>query len=389
MTDVKMNGQSPYSINKEDRAEEHNPTEMGDDSDLNHSFDKVDNEDADQDRTIPDIKTKIQLSWHDISIRAEPPAGCCGKKGVGVEKTIIDNISGSALPGQFISIIGASGAGKTTLLNFLSGRLISKGLTKEGTVKINGVESDQVKGFQQFSAYVQQDDVLMQSMTVRECLLFAAKLKLPGTEQDKIARVDELILDLKLKKCRNSFIGGPLLKGVSGGERKRTSIGVELVTNPSLIFLDEPTTGLDSYTATQVMKMLSKLAKSGRTVVQTIHQPNSEIFGLFDKLMLLSCGKIIYFNDADKSINYFKEIGYPCPSLSNPADFFMSMMSIESLEIADASPDRKKEADGENTVEKRYKAQIAEFVEQYQNSSLNCQAHIVDPTVKTLTDEDI
>ena len=206
-------------------------------------------------------------------------------------------------------------------------------------------------------------------MTVRECLLFAARLKLPGTEQEKIARVDELILDLKLKKCRNSFIGGPLLKGVSGGERKRTSIGVELVTNPSLIFLDEPTTGLDSYTATQVMKMLSRLAKSGRTVVQTIHQPNSEIFGLFDKLMLLSCGKIIYFNDADKSINYFKEIGYPCPSLSNPADFFMSMMSIESIEIADASPDRKKEADAENTVEQRYKAQIAEFDEQYQKDN--------------------
>ena len=240
---------------------------MGDDSDLNHSFDKIEIEDGEQERTIPEIKTKIQLSWHDITIKAEPPVGCCGKKGQGVEKTIIDNISGSALPSQFISIIGASGAGKTTLLNYLSGRLISKGLIKEGIVKINGQNSDQVKGFQQFSAYVQQDDVLMQSMTVRECLLFAAKLKLPGTEQEKIARVDELILDLKLKKCANSFIGGPLLKGVSGGERKRTSIGVELVTNPSLIFLDEPTTGLDSYTATQVMKMLSKLAKSGRTVI--------------------------------------------------------------------------------------------------------------------------
>ena len=105
--------------------------------------------------------------------------------------------------------------------------------------------------------------------------------------------------------------------------------------------------------------------------------------------MLLSCGKIIYFNDAEKSINYFKEIGYPCPSLSNPADFFMSMMSIESIEIAEASAIRKKEDDGENTVEKRYKAQIAFFDNQYESSSLKCQPEIVDPTVKTLTDEDV
>ena len=109
-------------------------------------------------------------------------------------------------------------------------------------------------------------------MTVRECLEFAAKLKLPGRLQDKIARVNELIYELKLTKCANTRIGGPLVKGVSGGERKRTSIGVELITDPSLIFLDEPTTGLDSFTATSVMETLGDLAwKDGRTVISTIH----------------------------------------------------------------------------------------------------------------------
>jgi len=171
-------------------------------------------------------------------------------------------------------------------------------------------------------------------MTVRECLEFAAKLKLPGTLPMKIARVNKLIHDLKLTKCASTRIGGPLVKGVSGGERKRTSIGVELITDPSLIFLDEPTTGLDSFTATNVMEILGDLArKDGRTVISTIHQPNSDIFEQFDRLMLLARGKIIYFNEARLSVDYFAGHGNQCPDLSNPADFFMTMMSIESIEL--------------------------------------------------------
>jgi len=126
-----------------------------------------------------------------------------------------------------------------------------------------------------------------------------------------------------------------LIKGVSGGERKRTSIGVELITDPNLIFLDEPTTGLDSFTATSVIDTLKDLANSGRTIISTIHQPNSDIFENFDQLMLMALGKIIYFNKANLSVNHFKGIGYECPTLSNPADYFMMMMSIESQEVED------------------------------------------------------
>ena len=143
---------------------------------------------------------------------------------------------------------------------------------------MNGVDRDQIKGFAAFSAYVQQDDILFQTMTVRECLEFAAKLKLKGSYESKIKRVDDIITELRLNKCQNTKIGGPLVKGVSGGERKRTSIGVELITDPTLIFLDEPTTGLDSFTATSVMETLKELAMSGRTIISTIHQPNSDIF---------------------------------------------------------------------------------------------------------------
>jgi ABC-type multidrug transport system ATPase subunit len=96
-------------------------------------------------------------------------------------------------------------------------------------------------------------------MTVRECLEFAAKLKLRGNYESKIQRADDIIAELRLSKCQNTKIGGPLVKGVSGGERKRTSIGVELITDPNLIFLDEPTTGLDSFTATSVIETLREL----------------------------------------------------------------------------------------------------------------------------------
>mmetsp|Transcript_19657 Transcript_19657/g.18728 ORF Transcript_19657/g.18728 Transcript_19657/m.18728 type:complete len:109 (+) Transcript_19657:462-788(+) len=108
-------------------------------------------------------------------------------------------------------------------------------------------------------------------MSVKECLTLAAKLKLSGPLEDKLKRVDDLIAELRLQKCANTKIGGNLVKGVSGGERKRTSIGVELITDPMLIFLDEPTTGLDSFTAMSVVDTMKELAMSGRTVVSTIH----------------------------------------------------------------------------------------------------------------------
>jgi ABC-type multidrug transport system ATPase subunit len=195
---------------------------------------------------------------------------------------------------------------------------------------MNGVEKENIKGYSSYSAYVQQDDILFQTMTVRECLEFSAKLKLRGELADKITRVDNLISELRLNKCQNTKIGGDLIRGVSGGERKRTSIGVELITDPNLIFLDEPTTGLDSYTATSVIETLRDLTYSGKTVVSTIHQPNSNIYQSFDRLMLMSLGKIIYFNEARLAVNYFSELGFACPKFSNPADYFMHMMSAES-----------------------------------------------------------
>lgn len=139
-----------------------------------------------------------------------------------------------------------------------------------------------------------QEDALLGTLTVRECFQFAGKLTLNLSEDNMIRRVNELIIDLGLESCADVEIGNSFAKGVSGGERKRTSIGVELITNPGIIFLDEPTTGLDSTTALQVILLLKNLAKQGKTVISTIHQPSSELFAEFDRLMLICDGYSIY-----------------------------------------------------------------------------------------------
>ena len=160
---------------------------------------------------------------------------------------------------------------------------------------------------------------------------------------------------------------------MSGGERKRTSIGVELITDPSLIFLDEPTTGLDSFTATSVMETLRDLATNGRTIIQTIHQPNSDIFEMMDQLMLLAKGKIIYFNQANKAVEYFASLNYRCPELSNPSDYFMSIMSIETIE--QERQEQLAQSGGANmgalkSVADEYAERITFFSNSYLNSQL-------------------
>lgn len=250
---------------KDDEEVELDPLGAGDVDALNHSFDEVEEENM---KPFDPVLEQVCLQWHDIEISALPTPGKCGRKAIGEKRLILDNISGSALPGEFVSIIGASGAGKTTLLNHLSGRLTATNLEIFGDVMINGQNSEEIAGFSRFSAYIQQDDVLLESFTVRECIDFAARLRLHGDDQGTIEeKVEAMMEDLKLKKCAETRIGGTFFKGVSGGERKRTSIAVELITKPSLIFLDEPTTGLDSYTATTLMRIFRNLAKSGCTVI--------------------------------------------------------------------------------------------------------------------------
>ena len=180
-------------------------------------------------------------------------------------------------------------------------------------------------------------------------------------------RVDLILEGLKLEKAANTKIGGSLVKGVSGGERKRTSIGVELITDPNMIFLDEPTTGLDSFTASTIVHVLHDLASTGRTVMCTIHQPNSEIFESFDQLMLLAAGRIIFQNSARVATKHFKSIGYPCPPLTNPADHFMFIMSIEAYDDPDHK-DQEVVKKNRTMIEEDYQEKILYMHDKYENS---------------------
>ena len=224
-----------------------------------------------------------------------------------IKKNVLDNITGFARPGELLAIMGSSGAGKTSLLNILSNKVSPTSKVQiEGELLANGTtyQSD----FGKFAAYVMQNDVLMHTFTPEEALSFSAQLRLPGTRAEKTQIIENLLLQLKLQRARHTLIGSPELgiKGISGGERRRTSIGVELITNPSVLFLDEPTSGLDSFTSWAIINMLKKQAlKNNTTVVFTIHQPNGDTFRLFDRLLLLVEGKFIYQGAADEAVQYF------------------------------------------------------------------------------------
>lgn len=225
-------------------------------------------------------------------------------------KKVLCDESGYVNSGEALFIMGASGAGKTTLLNALCDRLDTTGNTQfSGDIHINDTIKVNQRNFGNFGAYVMQDDVLFETFTLEECLRFSATLRLNKSSEEIEEVVDEIIQDLGLQKCRKTLVGNNIIKGLSGGEKKRTSIGVELITNPSIIFLDEPTSGLDSFNAEKIVKVLVKQAKAGKTIIATLHQPNSATFQSFDRLLLMMEGHTIYQGRADESIDYFKNLG--------------------------------------------------------------------------------
>ena len=193
-------------------------------------------------------------------------------------------------------IMGASGAGKTSLLNILSDRVSVKSNDKlSGKKFINDTMECDQDNFGKLSGYVMQDDILYQHFSPMEALTFAANMKLGHLTQDeRDEKVKTLLHELGLEGCKDTVIGSIMQKTISGGERKRTAIGVELITDPSLILLDEPTSGLDSFKALTIVKLIKKLARQGKTVISTIHQPSSEAFLEFDRLLLMSDGYCVY-----------------------------------------------------------------------------------------------
>ena len=155
-----------------------------------------------------------------------------------------------------------------------------------------------------FQAYVTQEDVLLGTLTVKETITYSAHLRLPNktTKEELESIVEGTIIEMGLQDCADTLVGNWHLRGLSGGEKKRLSIALEILTRPRLLFLDEPTSGLDSALAFFVVLTLRNIARDGRTIISSIHQPSSEVFALFDDLFLLSSGETVYFGEAKMAV---------------------------------------------------------------------------------------
>ncbi|XP_016484357.1 ABC transporter G family member 14-like [Nicotiana tabacum] len=290
----------------------------------------------------------ITLKFEEIvyKIRQETQGMCCGDGTSNTkEKTILNGVTGIVCPGEMLAMLGPSGSGKTTLLTALGGRLSGK---LSGKITYNSQPfSGSIK---RKTGFVAQDDVLYPHLTVIETLLFTALLRLPQSlsKEAKVRHVEHVITELGLNKCRNSMIGGPLFRGISGGEKKRVSIGQEMLINPSLLLLDEPTSGLDSTTALRILTTVKRLASGGRTVITTIHQPSSRLYHMFDKVVLLSEGCPIYYGPASSALDYFSSIGFSISITVNPADLLLDLAngigpdSKHAIEQGDNTEQEKK-----------------------------------------------
>ncbi|EME27695.1 ABC transporter, ATP-binding protein [Galdieria sulphuraria] len=251
--------------------------------------------------------------------------------------TILKNVSGIVRPGELLAVMGPSGGGKTTLLNALAGRA---NFVSEGVILFD--KRPRVADTRRKIGYVVQDDVFFTHLTVRQTLEITARLRLPRdvSYKDKMERVEYILQRLGLLRCQNTIIGDQFKKGISGGERKRTNIADVLLVEPSILILDEPTSGLDSNTALTVVRLLRELASEGRTVITTIHQPNSMMFAEFDKLLLLASGQTVYYGPAKEAVVYFSRLGYECPYGFNPADYFIALLTNE--DFGQSEPIRQK-----------------------------------------------
>ncbi|KAK3200053.1 hypothetical protein Dsin_023468 [Dipteronia sinensis] len=246
-------------------------------------------------------------------------------------KQILKGITGSIGPGEILALMGPSGSGKTTLLKIVGGRLTDN---VKGKITYNDIPYN--TALKRRIGFVTQDDVLLPQLTVEETLVFAAFLRLPGkmNRQQKYARVEMIIKELGLERCRHTRVGGGFVKGISGGERKRTSIGYEILVDPSLLLLDEPTSGLDSTSANKLLQILQKVAKAGRTVITTIHQPSSRMFHMFDKLLLISEGYPVYYGKARESMEYFSSLRFIPEIAMNPAEFLIDLATGQMNDIS-------------------------------------------------------
>ncbi|KAF9086504.1 hypothetical protein BGX23_008831 [Mortierella sp. AD031] len=301
------------------------------------------------DHNVPFIPASLTVSklQYEVTIKEELKEGekkSLFKKQPDVQRAILSNVDVKATPGRVLAIMGPSGSGKTTLLDLLADRQARNVGKIQGDILLNDVPVKQYGSIRKrLVGYVTQEDDFIETLTVLETLTFAAKMRLPRamSNKDKLARVDAVMEELNLTHIKNTKVGGAVIRGISGGEKRRVTIGIELLSSPSVLLLDEPTSGLSSTDALNVANAIKELARKGRTVILTVHQPRSDIYELFDDLLLLSKGKVVYFGKAQTAATYFEALGHEVPVGWNVADFFLDLITLHE--------DKKVPSEGSST----------------------------------------
>ncbi|KAM3963649.1 ATP-binding cassette subfamily G member 4 [Aphomia sociella] len=248
-------------------------------------------------------------------------------------KCILNNMSGTFNAGELTVIMGQSGAGKSSLMDILAG------YTKptSGNLYVNGQLRNE-DNFRRRSCYILQQDMVQNMLTIFESLTIAAELKLGNhvTQEQKKKRVVEIITSLSLVHAQNTRASD-----LSGGQKKRLAIGLELVSDPPVMFLDEPTSGLDSSISKQIVYLLHLLARQGRTVVITMHQPSATLLRMVDRLYAVVAGRCAYTGSVDSLLPYLKQMDLTCPPYHNPVDFLIEICGEKANELVNLSQNGK------------------------------------------------
>lgn len=329
---------------------------------------------------------RLTYTWKEIDVFGEMPGdskkeSVCNrlcscfsrqKKDFNPRKHLLRNVTGMAKSGELLAVMGSSGAGKTTLLNALSFRSPPGVKIAPTSVRaLNGipVNAEQLRAR---CAYVQQDDLFIAALTTKEHLIFQAMLRMGRNvpKSVKMNRVNEVLQELSLTKCADTIIGAPgRIKGLSGGERKRLAFASETLTDPHLLLCDEPTSGLDSFMAHSVLQVLKGMAMKGKTIILTIHQPSSELYCLFDKILLMAEGRVAFLGSPYQAAEFFSQLGIPCPPNYNPADFYVQMLAIAPNKESECRDTIKKICDSFAT------SPIAREVMEVANTGKNVEEH--------------
>lgn len=292
------------------------------------------------DKIDPD--SPVTLSWIDIRYSVTPPKPTLWTRLFRPAKyrtwkakephEILHGVLGEIRPGEMIAIMGGSGAGKTTMLNILAGK-VSVG-HPSGVVIVNGARRDP-KVWPFIKSFVEQEDILDENLTVSEFLRFGVDMRnklAEFTVAQKDAKVTKLMKAMGLTRLANRKIGSPSSKdGISGGERKRVSIAFELAAERRVLFLDEPTTGLDAGTSAELLETIGTLSRVHMlSVICCIHQPSAKMLQKFDKILLLSLGRTIFFGSLPEITDHLNEHGFYCPEQENPADWILDVISVDN-----------------------------------------------------------